>query len=237
MEEIEEKKDKRQKLSNEEDTSDTSDTSDTEENTEATEESTKATEKNTTNFAQQFIWMCDLFNAYANFAKSFNAQLKHFVYTRQVKESTYTKRRIDSNYKHYQEVNHDKKKYDGRSPLSAKMRKDLHRWVLSTGYVTKWRTEFFAKKPNNKRFPDLRVTTRWLVCYLNNILPDQTKAGWEYFECSHLCIGSCLTPECFFWESKSINQSRSNYGCGLVCHCGCQKSVCVANDVHLPHCK
>lgn len=89
-----------------------------------------------------------------------------------------------------------------------------------------------------------KITWTWLVCAVWGIDPDQTKPGWEHFECSHRCceIGiedgyRCIDPQCLTWESKSDNQSRANPACRFVLP-GDSMHVCAraAGGVHDPPC-
>ena len=95
-----------------------------------------------------------------------------------------------------------------------------------------------------------KVEVAWVVCYLNNILPDQNLAGWRTFECSHRCIErnhanvpissiglACVDPQCLTWESKPENQSRGgdNPICMRICN-HCQQRLCVCQGIHNPPC-
>lgn len=85
----------------------------------------------------------------------------------------------------------------------------------------------------------------WLVCFLNGILPDTTKPGWEYFQCSHRCVefgldGSvCVDPKCLVWEPASANYSRG-YTAGICClpcqHDVCRATRCQCAEIHHPPC-
>jgi len=97
-----------------------------------------------------------------------------------------------------------------------------------------------------ERYEHRKVEAKWIVCYLHNVRPDQTKADWEHFECSHRCIENglrsagvtCISHECLCWESKSCNQSRGNSFCTqLCCHEGCNLSLCACQRIHIPACK
>jgi hypothetical protein len=97
----------------------------------------------------------------------------------------------------------------------------------------------WLKSESNKK----KVTITWVVCYLNNIYPDQTKEGWRLFECSHRCIESelpqgtrCLDASCLCWESKRDNQSRGNQYCCKNCT-HCNAPICHCQQFHLPPCK
>lgn len=90
-----------------------------------------------------------------------------------------------------------------------------------------------------------KVTMTWIVCYLEGILPDTSKPGWETAECSHRCISyglkadkkECVEPSCLVWESKSANQSRGNAFCTRLCaHSTCGATVCVCQGLHTPPC-
>jgi hypothetical protein len=95
-------------------------------------------------------------------------------------------------------------------------------------------------------FTPEKVTLTWAVCYANNIKVDETKTGWERFECSHICCeieqggtrmtdARCIDPNCLVWESKSANQSRATCP-RKKCHCGCEMTICATNDLHKPPC-
>jgi hypothetical protein len=99
-------------------------------------------------------------------------------------------------------------------------------------------------------FTPEKLTLTWAVCYVNNIKADETKQGWEKFECSHLCCDfdesgkmtehRCIDPNCLVWESKSVNQSRATCHRNKCTHCnngkGCDKTICDANGLHKPPC-
>ncbi len=90
-----------------------------------------------------------------------------------------------------------------------------------------------------------KVCITWIVCYIHNITPDETKTGWKSFDCSHCCINHnfkdlviiCITPACLCWESKSDNQSRGYNLCFKICnHADCKKYVCHCQRLHNPPC-
>lgn len=91
----------------------------------------------------------------------------------------------------------------------------------------------------NADWSQSKFEVKWIVCYINNILPDQTKQNWQLFECSHTCIEDfCVSPSCLCWESKSVNQSRGQSFCTKVCaHIGCDQIVCVCQSIHEPNCR
>lgn len=84
-----------------------------------------------------------------------------------------------------------------------------------------------------------KFEVKWIVCYINNVLPDQTKRNWQLFECSHTCIEDfCVSPNCLCWESKSVNQSRGQSYCTKVCaHAGCGQIICACQSIHVPTCR
>lgn len=89
-----------------------------------------------------------------------------------------------------------------------------------------------------------KVPAKWIVCWLNSVYIDQTKIGWETFECSHRCIESnltvgqhCIDANCLVWESKASNQSRGHMAniCFKACsHCGIR--LCLCQSLHDPSC-
>jgi hypothetical protein len=86
-----------------------------------------------------------------------------------------------------------------------------------------------------------KVSLTWIVCYLKGLLPDMDKPDWDSFQCSHLCLGAgqnlpCLNSNHLCWESASKNQARGTRDCLKLCHCGCKKSICEANSIHVPSC-
>ncbi len=85
---------------------------------------------------------------------------------------------------------------------------------------------------------DVKAPLTWIVCYLNNILPDTTLQDWEAYDCSHRCITSeCTDAACLCWESKAINQSHGNLFCCKQCvHENCGKTICSCQSLHYPHC-
>jgi hypothetical protein len=79
----------------------------------------------------------------------------------------------------------------------------------------------------------------WIVCYVFGIYPDQSKRGWEYFQCSHVCTnGVCASNEHLVWEDASSNQSRGNQYCTKRCvHDNCTfQTVCACQSLHSPPC-
>lgn len=91
----------------------------------------------------------------------------------------------------------------------------------------------------------VKVPVTWMACYLANVMPDRSKEGWEYFECSHRCIAHglkdeglfCIDANCLVWESKSDNQSRGNSFCMRQCrHSDCSTYVCMCQGLHDPPC-
>lgn len=92
---------------------------------------------------------------------------------------------------------------------------------------------------------DSKLPITWWTACLRTILPDTSVAGWEYFECSHLCtnvrcIGAQrLLPDTWInhltWESKANNQERGRPMCLRACtHCG--KRLCDCQHFHNPPC-
>lgn len=92
---------------------------------------------------------------------------------------------------------------------------------------------------------DQKAPLTWVVCYINNILPDTTKEDWRSYDCSHRCICHnlhkryvCVDIGCLVWEPKNYNQSRGNWYCCKKCaHDDCQMTVCECNKIHEPACK
>lgn len=88
--------------------------------------------------------------------------------------------------------------------------------------------------------PNFQQTTfemTWLVCYLNDKVPDVALAGWEGFDCSHLCIEKCVSIGCLHWESRSVNLSRGyteNFCTKQCCHC--TMNLCRCQHIHEPPC-
>jgi hypothetical protein len=96
-----------------------------------------------------------------------------------------------------------------------------------------------------------KIEPTWVVAYLNGILPDKTKDGWQSFELSHRCVEyhftatakgkneRCVTANCLVWESKAVNQYRGHskdHCCKKCSHDGCKETVCVCQRLHDPHC-
>lgn len=84
-----------------------------------------------------------------------------------------------------------------------------------------------------------KVPHSWLVCYVNDILPDTAIEGWQSLQCSHRCINAkCVTPRHIVWETASENQSRGNKTCRRACvHEGCpSRNVCSCQGFHQPPC-
>lgn len=100
-----------------------------------------------------------------------------------------------------------------------------------------------------------KINPRWIAAYVNGVRPDESMPGWEFFECSHRCVEegltsyskkrkaagmvfeACIDFRCLHWESKGVNQGRANPACRKMCHCGCNRGVCEANQVHGPQCR
>lgn len=109
-----------------------------------------------------------------------------------------------------------------------------------------------------------RFELRWVIAYLHDIYPDQNQHGWRFFENSHRCISrngdghngsiklcdiihhpgarhgwDCIDVDCMVWESKAVNQSRGHLSdvCLKTCHCPCNQTLCIANNIHNPPCK
>lgn len=95
-----------------------------------------------------------------------------------------------------------------------------------------------ALQDKDSEWTQIKFEVKWIVCFLNNILPDQAKENWQLFECSHICIeDDCVTANHLCWESKSVNQSRGQSFCTRVCtHDDCEQIVCVCQRFHLPSC-
>lgn len=84
-----------------------------------------------------------------------------------------------------------------------------------------------------------KVSATWIVCWLEDISPDQHKQDWQTFEVSHRCRNNkCIEPDHLCWESKSVNQSRGNDFCRRMClHDECEhENVCSCQRFHSPHC-
>jgi len=98
-----------------------------------------------------------------------------------------------------------------------------------------------------------KVPLTWIVCYLENILPNTTVNNWESFDCSHRCIGfygiddnepprylqgTCVTKDCLVWESKRDNQERGNRFCTQKCVYDdvCENYLCICQKLHKPCC-
>jgi len=97
-------------------------------------------------------------------------------------------------------------------------------------------------RPDERLWCAQNLTATWVVCYLFEILPDQTMEGWERMECSHRCAFNepdrfCVEPRCLVWETKADNQSRGNMFCTRFCkHAECIKTVCECQEIHTPAC-
>jgi hypothetical protein len=149
----------------------------------------------------------------------------------------------------------------GESYLLTQLKNSVAKWNLPGKYSTRTGKlhKVMKKQGNDGRrslpsalrdhlilstnFKQEKVEAKWLVCYLNNIHPDQNSPDWVYFECSHLCIehglgkNVCIDPGCLFWESKAINQGRGNTFCTKKCvHEGCTKTLCECQKLHNPCC-
>jgi len=123
---------------------------------------------------------------------------------------------------------------DGRFDLPKWLKRIFYKWGKDKPDCLTFRMAFFQSLP--EKLKDCKITVWWMVAYINNIMPDETKSGWNKFECSHRCIQKCLTSTCLCWENKVDNQSRNNPACTKLCHCGCKKGVCDANNAHFPYC-
>jgi hypothetical protein len=94
----------------------------------------------------------------------------------------------------------------------------------------------------NPRWQAEKAEVKWVVCWLNGILPDTNAQGWQQFECSHKCIEfgltntCCIDVGCLCWESKSTNQSRGNRFCMLQCT-HCLQPLCHCQHLHNPPCE
>jgi len=88
----------------------------------------------------------------------------------------------------------------------------------------------------------VKFEVKWIVCYLEGILPYTDQPNWQQMECSHRCINSgldheeCIDHRCLCRESKSANQSRGNTFCCKPCAHSCGEVVCECQHFHDPSC-
>lgn len=119
-------------------------------------------------------------------------------------------------------------------PLILRAKEDGRRELPTSIYKT--------LMDNNQMWKSRKVNLTWIVCFLNNIDPDDSYPDWDRFQCSHLCLGAgknlpCLNGNHLCWESAARNQSRGTRDCLKICHCGCKRTICEANQIHIPYCK
>lgn len=115
-----------------------------------------------------------------------------------------------------------------RKGIPKKILDFVSRMQTEHEHLVKWKPVDRAKKPHS-----------WFVCYVYNIVPDETEDGWELCQCSHICVnGKCVTAEHLCWESASENQSRGNRFCRKKCtHDDCDTiNVCHCQEFHDPPC-
>lgn len=131
--------------------------------------------------------------------------------------------------------------WDGKKDGRVQLPNEVIHWLM-TNPNPHWRLDFDR---NGRPSGGSKVTLTWIVCYLNNNLPNPTIEGWENFECSHICLCAgngnksdyvCLLPKHLVWESSSENQSRGYELCMKMCHCGCGDTLCRVSNLHNPHC-
>jgi len=119
--------------------------------------------------------------------------------------------------------------------------------IVEKKQVSKIKAEYAIRW--KELFPDYRmyvpadrgkVAGHWLAAFLSNVCPDTNMDGWQKFQCSHLCgQGNCLNPDHLVWESASINQSRGNSTCRMLCrhsNCTTGHNICRCNGIHQPPC-
>jgi len=180
--------------------------------------------------------------------------LKHWVYDKIIKDIndgdvvSYLTR--TKSHPHYG-ISYDPDKKDINKTLPTTIQNAIEALLPAPTWTGKAPTSI-----NNDRGGKVAVT--WVVCYINNILPDQQRPRWQFFECSHRCINRyylsangwdggdfgrlpnpmcCVTAECLCWESKSYNQSRGNDFCCRPCsHPECDLTICDCQTIHYPPC-
>ena len=119
-------------------------------------------------------------------------------------------------------------------PLRLRAKEDGRRELPTSIYNTLVNT--------NQMWKSKKVSLTWIVCFLNDVTPDLSQSDWDSFQCSHLCLGAgqnlpCLNSKHLCWESASKNQARGTRDCLKLCHCGCNKTICEANNIHVPWCQ
>jgi hypothetical protein len=137
--------------------------------------------------------------------------------------------------------------WDGKKDGRVQLPGYIINWFLDNqeaNNIYEWRVSLNDK---NRPGPGAKVTLTWLVCYVWDVYPDQTLAGWESFECSHICLCAglgggknnqlvCTWAGHLTWESSSDNQSRGYNNCLNICHCGCGYTLCYLYKIHKPYC-
>jgi len=130
--------------------------------------------------------------------------------------------------------------WDGKKDGRVQLPNFIIQWIINNNNHS-WRITF---DKNNRPSGGSKVTLTWLICYVEEIIPDSNVVNWDYFECSHLCLCAgigksvwvCTIPEHLCWESSSSNQSRGYGNCLRLCHCGCGKTLCELYNMHNPPC-